>query len=139
MVNMRVKIDVWTKGMTESHRNKVRENLRDLFCELPVRRLWFYLKQLRIMRLNDKSGPWPSKDIDEIDEHMDGPEDVIARGHYFCISRFSVAGILIASSKQCHSAREIMSSNAFDCGEAHVPPEKSRYRISRRDEHDWRF
>ena len=44
MLNMRVKIDVWTQGLDESFSEKVRENLRELFCQLSARRVWYYLK-----------------------------------------------------------------------------------------------
>ena len=74
---LRIKIDVCTQGFHEAIREKVRENLRDLFCQLPTRRLWMYLKSLRAMKLG------PPETLEErlaSDELMDGPEDVIVKG-----------------------------------------------------------
>ncbi|KAF1847287.1 uncharacterized protein K460DRAFT_276406 [Cucurbitaria berberidis CBS 394.84] len=72
---LRIKIDVCTQGFREAIREKVRENLRDIFCQLPARRLWLYLKSLRVMSLGSPGSP------DEImsNESMDGPEDVIVK------------------------------------------------------------
>jgi hypothetical protein len=82
MLNMRIKIDVFTQGLKEDFREGVRENVRELFCQLPPRRVWHYLKQVRNMLLRDRSiGP---KDLIatalEDDLIMNGPEDSIARG-----------------------------------------------------------
>ncbi|OKL58587.1 hypothetical protein UA08_06081 [Talaromyces atroroseus] len=72
---MRIKIDVWSQGLEESKRENIREKLRDIFCQLPARRLWYYLKQLRLMSLKD-----PSDLNDDWQEDMEGPEDVIVKG-----------------------------------------------------------
>ena len=74
---LRIKIDVCTKGFREATREKVRNNLRDLFCQLPARRLWMYLKTLRLMSLNPEKTP---EEQFASDESMDGPEDVIVKG-----------------------------------------------------------
>lgn len=79
MVNMRIKIDVWSQGLEESKRQDIRDKLRDLFCQLPARRLWYYLKQLRGMSLR---APGDIPDIhDELGGYMEGPEDVIVKGN----------------------------------------------------------
>jgi len=72
---LRIKIDVCTQGFREAIREKIRENLRDLFCQLPPRRLWMYLKSLRVMSLGD-----PETHDSLSDEFMEGPEDVIVKG-----------------------------------------------------------
>jgi hypothetical protein len=82
MLNMRIKIDVFTQGLEEDFRRGVRENVLELFCQLPPRRVWFYIKHIRIMLLQDRTiGP---KDLasTELESSlvMDGPEDAIARG-----------------------------------------------------------
>lgn len=41
MVKLRIKIDVCSQGLDESGREQIRENLRDLFCQLLPRRLWY--------------------------------------------------------------------------------------------------
>jgi hypothetical protein len=82
MLNMRIKIDVFTQGLKEDFREGVRENVRELFCQLPPRRVWFYLKHVRSMLLQDRSiGPKdPIATALEDDLIMNGPEDFIARG-----------------------------------------------------------
>lgn len=77
---MRIKIDVWSKGLEESEREDICEKLRDLFCQLQTRRLWFYLKRLRPMLLRER--PESLADLnDDIQADMDGPEDVIVKGN----------------------------------------------------------
>lgn len=78
MLNMRIKIDVWTEGLDESFREKVRENLRNLFSQLPARRVWYYVKQLRHM-LKGHGTVGSQLDLDHL---IDGPEDVIVNGKY---------------------------------------------------------
>jgi hypothetical protein len=78
MVKFRIKIDVWTKGLEESIREDIREKLGDLFCQLPFRRLWYYLKQLRLMSLNS---PESLSDLNGDIQEIDGPEDVIVKGN----------------------------------------------------------
>lgn len=79
MVNMRIKIDVWTQGLDESFREKVRENLRDLFCQLPPRRLWYYLKHIKYMLLGGETAPLGS----QLGPYSLGePEDVIVNGKH---------------------------------------------------------
>jgi hypothetical protein len=83
MLNMRIKIDVWTQGLDESFREKVRENLRDLFCQLPARRVWFYLKNLRHMLLKGNGTVGSQLDSDHL---MGEPEDVIVNGKYHLVN-----------------------------------------------------
>ena len=77
MQNMRIKIDVWTQGLEENFREKVRQTLISLFCQLPARRVWLYLKYIRNMLLNGKG---TVKSQLESDHLIDGPEDVIVNG-----------------------------------------------------------
>jgi hypothetical protein len=82
MLNMRIKIDVWSNGLDENFREIIRENLRDLFCELPARRVLYYLKHLRHLQLK---GFRPNGDQGsrlDIEDLMDGPEDVLVRGKF---------------------------------------------------------
>ncbi|ELR09756.1 hypothetical protein VC83_01180 [Pseudogymnoascus destructans] len=71
MLNMRIKFDVWSTGLNERFRNDIRENLQKIFSQLPVWRLWYYLKQVRNMVLRGRSI--------EGGVIADGPEDVIAK------------------------------------------------------------
>jgi hypothetical protein len=81
MLNMRIKIDVWTQGLDEDYRERIRENLRDLFCQLPARRYWQYLKRIRFMLLKGYQSDL-ADDLRLEDFAIDGPEDVIANGKY---------------------------------------------------------
>lgn len=84
MLNLRIKIDVWcgALGIGKIIREEILENLRDLFCQLPPRRLWHYLKNIRYIELKDsvKSRGPNSLDYDGL---VDGPEDVIANSTTF--------------------------------------------------------
>jgi hypothetical protein len=80
MLNMRIKVDVWSKGLDESFREGIRENVCDLFCQLPVRRVWFYLKLVRQMRLNNGRVDGLENSESSGGISLDGPEDVIAKG-----------------------------------------------------------
>lgn len=78
MRKMRIKIDVWSQVLEENERDDIRNKLRDLFCQLPARRLWYYLKHVRIMSL---TGPEDLVyETSELKEYIDGPEDVIVKG-----------------------------------------------------------
>lgn len=74
MLNLRIKIDVWSQGVDERIRVKNREQLRDLFCQLSPRRVFCYLKYTRNMQLKrtepDERAPFT----------IEGPEDIIADG-----------------------------------------------------------
>jgi hypothetical protein len=92
---LRIKIDVCTKGFREATREKVRENLRDLFCQLPTRRFWIYLKSLRLMSLGS---PETFQERITSDKSLDGPEDVIVKGKtYFSDSKSNKAKICLVS------------------------------------------
>jgi hypothetical protein len=86
MLNLRIKIDVWCKalGIGKIIREEILGNLRDLFCQLPPRRLWKYLKHIRNIELKDpdsvKSRRPNSSDYDDL---VNGPEDVIANSTTF--------------------------------------------------------
>lgn len=73
---LRIKIDVATRGLPESEREIVRNHLRDIYCQVPTRRLWMYLKTLREMSL-DSSGA--AKKLSH-NKTMHGPEDAIVKG-----------------------------------------------------------
>jgi hypothetical protein len=83
MFNMRMKIDIWCKGLDEGFREGIREQVRDLFCQLPAHRIWYYLKFVRGVLLNDSRANWNIRlDLDS-DRILNGPEDTIARGDIF--------------------------------------------------------
>jgi hypothetical protein len=80
MLKMRIKIDVWSQGLAENRRVEIRENLQDLFCQLPARRVWLYLKRFRFMDMTD--GGRIGMIDSQLDSVIDGPEDIIANGKY---------------------------------------------------------
>ncbi|KAL9100393.1 MAG: hypothetical protein Q9163_004236 [Psora crenata] len=80
MLNMRIKIDVWSQGIDERIRINIREQLGVLFCQLPPRRVWFYVKRVRHMLLRSREPDerhGPQLDMDNL---MNGAEDIIANG-----------------------------------------------------------
>jgi hypothetical protein len=82
MLKLRIKIDVWSQGIAENRREEIRENLQDLFCQLPARRVWLYLKRIRFMQMR---GRVPIGMIDSqlgSNDMLDGPEDIIVNGKY---------------------------------------------------------
>ena len=88
MFKMRVKVDVWSKRLHEDIRVEIRKQLHVIFCELPARRLWLYLKKVK-RRVFIKN--WtdnmviPELDalsaMDAMDSAMDG-EDTIVSGKF---------------------------------------------------------
>lgn len=80
MLNMRIKVDVWSKGLDEDFRESIRDNVRDLFCQLPVRRVWYYLKLVQHMILKSRRVSGLENLEFGKDSQLDGPEDVIAKG-----------------------------------------------------------
>ena len=87
MLNMRIKIDVWSHGLDETIRVEIRENLRDLFCQLPPRRVWLFLKHTRHMQLTRKKPEETGGSNLAMNDLMDGPEDVIANSE-FLVDRY---------------------------------------------------
>lgn len=76
MFQMRVKIDVWSKGLHEDIRREIREQLHIVFCQLPARRMWLYIKLVRHKLLKR----WPGNMVvREFDEFV-GEEDTIVSG-----------------------------------------------------------
>lgn len=132
MVNMRIKIDVWTQGLDESFRDKVRENLRELFCQLPPRRVWYYLKRIRHMLLRDRImlGPQP------VPDHLEGPEDVIVNGKHQFYDTFTSSSHFLTSQ---HSKSPIphysgsLPPDAFRDSESCPPPPQPGHRPHRQD------
>ena len=90
MLNLRIKIDVWSNGIDESIREEIRNHLRDLFCQLPARRVWFYLKRIRCLELNKRR---PDDINFRLEDLMDGAEDVIVNGQY---SLFDESTLLVS-------------------------------------------
>ena len=82
MLNMRIKVDVWSQGLRESVREDIREKLRELFCQLPARRVWFYLKHIRNMLLKGRKADRASELQLNSDIIVNGMEDVIVNGKY---------------------------------------------------------
>lgn len=109
MVKMRIKIDVWSQGLDEDFRQKIRKNLQDLFCELPPRRVYHYLKHIRHLELT-RFGPngdqGPRFDPEDL---IAGPEDVLVRGKFpimleiaHSLSNPSLVSHIIDRRRLCH-------------------------------------
>jgi hypothetical protein len=82
MLKMRIKIDVWSQGLAEDRRAEIREHLQDLFCQLPARRVWLYLKRFRYMHVMEKGSTGMIDPQLDPGDAIDGPEDIIANGKY---------------------------------------------------------
>jgi len=80
MLNMRIKVDVWSKGLDENFREGIRNNVKDLFCQLPVRRVWYYLKLVQYMRLKGSGAGGAGSPEFGGANSPEGPEDMIAKG-----------------------------------------------------------
>jgi cell division septal protein FtsQ len=79
MINMRIKVDVWFEGRDKNLQKCIRENVDDLFCQLPVRIVWLYLKLFYYMMMNS-SGVSQLENLGFGGEDLvDGPEDIIAK------------------------------------------------------------
>jgi hypothetical protein len=80
MLKMRIKVDVWSQGLDESFRESIRDNVRDLFCQLPVRRVWYYLKRVQYMILEGNGVDGLANSGSKEVKSLNGPENVIAKG-----------------------------------------------------------
>ncbi|KAJ3495104.1 hypothetical protein NLG97_g3636 [Lecanicillium saksenae] len=72
MIRLRIKIDVWSQGISEDLRHANRVRLLDIYRQLPRRRLWLYLKRWRAMELGQSRGV-------DAEAFVDGPEDIVAK------------------------------------------------------------
>ena len=100
MLKMRIKIDVWSQGLDESFRAGIRENLRDLYCQLPTRRVWYYLKLVRNMLLGGNGAHGMVEPQPDPEDIMGGPEDVIINGKYSLLDEPSIVIPLLTLSQQ---------------------------------------
>ncbi|KAG6032684.1 hypothetical protein E4U19_007258 [Claviceps sp. Clav32 group G5] len=78
MLKLRIKIDVWSRGVDEKLRHSNREYLVQQYLMLPRRRFWLYLKRRRLSEdmEHHKEGQRP---VDLHTSVLDAPEDVVAR------------------------------------------------------------
>lgn len=92
MLNMRIKVDVWSRGVDELVRERIRKHVQELFCELPPRRVFFYLKSIRHMILEgvERAETIGSKKPDTEAPETE-PEDAIANGKSLsCCRSFTI-------------------------------------------------
>ncbi|KAG6175478.1 hypothetical protein E4U27_006203 [Claviceps purpurea] len=78
MLKLRIKIDVWSRGVDEQLRHSNREYLDQQYLMLPRRRLWLYLKRRRLsedMEHHKES----QRPVDLHTSVLDAPEDIVAR------------------------------------------------------------
>lgn len=117
MVNLRIKIDVWSKGTDERIREEIRNHLRDLYCQLPARRVWYYLKNIRCMLLEGKKrnglrflmAELPKRSSDLV---MNGPEDVIVNANHIVRANDLCRLMFFAASNHI----KIIQNPGFDVG-----------------------
>jgi hypothetical protein len=106
MWKLRVKIDVWSKGLDETLRQRNRDLLIEDYLRLPPRRVWHFLKHIRLAflrqntRFKEESDPY-----NLVDSFVQGPEDAIAQGKclasivYMSYINFEVACHIIRPEK----------------------------------------
>jgi hypothetical protein len=83
MWKLRVKIDVWSKGLDEPLRQRNRELLIEAYLRLPPRRVWHFVKHIRFAFLTQKAGlTGKNEPYDLVDSFLQVPEDIIAQGKY---------------------------------------------------------
>jgi hypothetical protein len=81
MWKLRVKIDVWSKGLDETLRQRNRDLLVEDYLRLPPRRVWHFVKHIRLAFLRQKTGlKEENETCDLVDSFAQGPEDTIAQG-----------------------------------------------------------
>src|SRR5271168_1286294 len=81
MWKLRVKIDVWSNGLDESLRQRNRELLIETYLRLPPRRVWFFLKRIRLAFLGQAARLEGENELyDQVDLYVQEPEDTIAQG-----------------------------------------------------------
>lgn len=80
MLQLRIKLDVWSQGSPEWMRNRNRELLTDAYLRLPSARVWLYAKRLRIMILYHDSDADLRRELDGQVFNPNLPEDIIAGG-----------------------------------------------------------
>lgn len=82
MMKLRIKIDVWSRGLDEALRERNRNLLMDAYTRLPSHRFWLYTKHWRDTILRGPGDPRAQEHAQPQDAYDDGPEDVIARARY---------------------------------------------------------
>lgn len=79
MWKLRVKIDVWSKGIDESLRQRNRLLLIESYLRLPPHRVWIFVKYMRFAFLERSKGFKAGVDLDD---SFQGPENTIARASH---------------------------------------------------------
>lgn len=88
MLNMRIKIDVWSNGLDEIRRQEFRDQMARLFWQLPARRVWLYLKSVRFrLRPEKEIAAAQRVDISQLSifDQSEHAEDVIVKGQYHAL------------------------------------------------------
>ncbi len=81
MLQLRIKIDSWSRGVPEVIRSRNRELLLDTYMRLPSGRVWYYTQQFKGMQLYHDDGMemMALKDFNEL-LPIDAPENTVAEG-----------------------------------------------------------
>ncbi|XXH01737.1 hypothetical protein Hte_008098 [Hypoxylon texense] len=91
MLTLRIKIDVWSKGIPERIRGQAREWLIEDYLEgCPSRRVLLYLKRVKLMILwHDKEGRFMDTMASD-QTKVEGPEDIIAEAAHNLTTRIGL-------------------------------------------------
>ncbi|KAK4066127.1 uncharacterized protein Triagg1_8195 [Trichoderma aggressivum f. europaeum] len=81
MMKLRIKIDVWSRGLDEALRERNRNLLMDAYTRLPSHRFWLYTKHWRDTILRGPGRSRMNENTQSQNANDKGPEDAIARGN----------------------------------------------------------
>ncbi|KAK1749425.1 hypothetical protein QBC47DRAFT_333691 [Echria macrotheca] len=93
MKNLRIKIDVWSKGVAEDIRHRNREILGNSYMSLPSQRVWLYLQLWNTTRCHDDKQQPSRHGFDE----DNCPENLLARSRHLFTSDRSFNIVMYAA------------------------------------------
>ncbi|KAI0156441.1 hypothetical protein GGR57DRAFT_82240 [Xylariaceae sp. FL1272] len=93
MLQLRIKIDVWSNGIPEHIRAQARTWLIEAYMTCPSRRVLFFVKRLRYMLLGrDKTGRLLQEHAKQ--PNADEPEDIIAKAAHTIMTSEKLNGLM---------------------------------------------
>ncbi|KAL7961058.1 hypothetical protein V8C34DRAFT_320308 [Trichoderma compactum] len=90
MMKLRIKIDVWSRGLDEALRERNRNLLMDAYTRLPSHRFWLYTKHWRDTILRGPGRRHMKEHAQPQNVNDKGPEDAIARGKWILLSKLNI-------------------------------------------------
>ncbi|MDI1485689.1 MAG: hypothetical protein OHK93_003878 [Ramalina farinacea] len=120
MLNMRIKIDVWSNGLDEIRRQEFRDQMARLFWQLPARRVWLYLKSVRFrLRPEKEIAAAQRVDISQLSifDQSEHAEDVIVKAsHLVRVDQVNKLMWVACMSELCSPKIFGIAGSISDCG-----------------------